>query len=202
MRYISIDIETTGLDRENNQIIEIGAIIEDTNQQLPFDKIPIFHSIVRHDNYSGEAYVINLNKRIFEILSQRETIKNEDELVKYDSINNIESVNSISKSFYSWLFNNYRPAKFFGEKITIIAAGKNFDGFDKQFLQRLPQFNSFIGFDYRSSLDPAMLYLDFQLDDRLPNLKTCKERAGISGEITHNAVQDAWDVIQVLRKKY
>ena len=35
MRYISIDLETTGLDSENNQIIEFGAVLEDTNNILP-----------------------------------------------------------------------------------------------------------------------------------------------------------------------
>ena len=37
MRYVSIDIETTGLDRQNDQVLEVGAVIEDTDKQLDFN---------------------------------------------------------------------------------------------------------------------------------------------------------------------
>ena len=36
-------------------------------------------------------------------------------------------------------------------------------------------------------------------DERLPDLLTCKERAGIKGKVTHKAIEDAWDVIELLR---
>jgi hypothetical protein len=44
--------------------------------------------------------------------------------------------------------------------------------------------------------------VDWKNDKSLPNLTTCKERAGVSGIVTHNALEDAWDVIEVLRKFY
>jgi hypothetical protein len=46
------------------------------------------------------------------------------------------------------------------------------------------------------------LYVDWKADSDVPNLDKCKERAGIKGAVTHNALEDAWDVIEVLRKKY
>jgi hypothetical protein len=46
------------------------------------------------------------------------------------------------------------------------------------------------------------LYVDWKTDSDVPNLLKCKERAGINGTVTHNALEDAWDVIEVLRKKY
>ena len=39
-------------------------------------------------------------------------------------------------------------------------------------------------------------------DDAAPGLGLCKERAGIEGIVTHNALEDAWDVIEILRKFY
>ena len=48
MKYLSLHTETTGLDRDLDQVIEIGAIIEDTNNPLPFDEIPKFHAIVKY----------------------------------------------------------------------------------------------------------------------------------------------------------
>ena len=71
MEYISIDIETTGLDRENDQVLEIGAIIENTFDPKPFDELPKFHAIILHPRYEGSSYAINMNKRIFQILAQR-----------------------------------------------------------------------------------------------------------------------------------
>jgi hypothetical protein len=46
------------------------------------------------------------------------------------------------------------------------------------------------------------MVVDWNNDDSVPNLKTCKERCDISGEVTHDALEDAWDVIQILRTKY
>jgi hypothetical protein len=44
--------------------------------------------------------------------------------------------------------------------------------------------------------------VDWVNDTSLPNLDTCKFRADIQGVVTHNALEDAWDVIEVLRKFY
>jgi oligoribonuclease (3'-5' exoribonuclease) len=46
MKYISVDIETTGLDPEKNKIISVAAIIEDTENKLPFDQCPKFNVAV------------------------------------------------------------------------------------------------------------------------------------------------------------
>ena len=39
-------------------------------------------------------------------------------------------------------------------------------------------------------------------DDAAPGLGLCKERAGIEGIVTHNAIEDAMDVVQLFRKFY
>jgi hypothetical protein len=39
-------------------------------------------------------------------------------------------------------------------------------------------------------------------DDVVPSLDSCKKRASIEGEVTHNALEDAWDVVKLLRTKY
>jgi hypothetical protein len=85
--------------------------------------------------------------------------------------------------------------------ITLNVAGKNFGTFDKLFLQELPWWQKLIRTRQRV-LDPSILMVDWKKDTSLPNLTTCKERAGIEGVVTHNALEDAWDVIEVLRKFY
>jgi len=85
--------------------------------------------------------------------------------------------------------------------VRVSMAGKNFATFDRLFLNRLKGFKGFIKMNQRI-LDPAILYVDWKEDSTLPNLKLCKERAGIEGVVTHKAVEDAWDVIEILRAKY
>jgi len=46
MIYFSIDLETTGIDWGQDTILEFGAILEDTDKQLPFDTIPKFNVLL------------------------------------------------------------------------------------------------------------------------------------------------------------
>jgi hypothetical protein len=85
--------------------------------------------------------------------------------------------------------------------ITINVAGKNFGTFDKLFLQELPWWQKLIRTRSRI-LDPAILFCDWNEDDSLPSLYKCKQRANVEGIVTHNALEDAWDVIELLRKHY
>lgn len=201
MIYVSIDVETTGLDRDNDQVIEIGAIIENPLDQKDFDDVKKFHAIVRHDRYSGGAYAINLNQRIFKILADREQYR-DDALLAYDTKYNIIPARLVVSEFYAWLFANLtnKPSTY-GEPIKLVAAGKNFASFDAPFLRNLPDFSKFIKFDHRH-IDPAILYTNFFTDTSISNLKTCLEKAGLEPIVTHDAVKDAWDVIRLLRPMY
>lgn len=201
MKYISLDIETTGLDRELDQVLEIGAIIEDTNNPLSFKESPKFHAIIKHDRYSGGAFAINMNQRIFKIHADRILIRDEDEKILYDDKHNICRVDEIARDFYNWLYAELKPNVTYGEKIVATVAGKNFAGFDSPFLGKLPEWNKFFRFRHRV-LDPASLYWNAILDTELPSLEKCLERAGLPTEVTHDAVEDSWQVIEVLRKKY
>lgn len=205
MKYVSIDIETTGLDREQDQIIEFGAILEDTLNPLPFKDTPKFHAIVKHDRYSGGAFAINLNQRIFKILADRILIKDPDEKVSYDIKHNICKIEDLAEDFYNWLFTELNKGGltvYYHQPLTITAAGKNYAGFDGQFLNHVPDWNKLFRVRHRT-LDPASLYWDSARDEALPSLEQCLERAGIDNTVvSHDAVEDAWQVIEVLRKKY
>lgn len=91
------------------------------------------------------------------------------------------------------------------KKIYLTPAGKNFSTFDKNFIDPLisdvVRSGEIIKFRNRV-LDPAILYVDWLNDDALPGLSTCKERAGLDPLVTHDALDDAWDVVELLRKKY
>ena len=77
MKFCVIDLETTGFPGKDGtvdelQIIEFGAVIEDTNNILPMSDLPKYNRIIRHEQFIGGAFAINMNSRIFEILAKRE----------------------------------------------------------------------------------------------------------------------------------
>lgn len=88
---------------------------------------------------------------------------------------------------------------------TITVAGKNPGSLDIPFLEEAGAFaakrsEKRVRFRHRV-LDPAVLYFDPSSDEELPDLATCKKRAGLSETVAHTAVSDALDVVQLVRHK-
>jgi oligoribonuclease (3'-5' exoribonuclease) len=197
MIYVSIDTETTGLDNENCQLLEIGAVIEDTENQLPLNKIPKFHCIVIQEYIIGQPYALNMNKNTIEILARFNNANCEEkEKIRLEVLNNLGvqmyHPYEIPIKFAEFLLqNNYNPDK------SIIVAGKNYEAFDKGFLNELPNWNEKFSI-HRRVLDPATSFTK-STDIVPPNLQTCLKRCGIIKEISHDALEDAYDVVQVLR---
>lgn len=76
-------------------------------------------------------------------------------------------------------------------------AGKNFASFDDRFLRKLPEFGKFFRYRHRV-IDPTILFWDPLMDDKLPDTKLCMERAGLAGEVAHNALDDAKIVVKLI----
>lgn len=227
MKYISIDVETSGLDHEANQVLSIGAIIEDTNNPLPLDKCPKFHAAIRHDEITGSVFAINLNRELIETMVAYQEAKSQEEKDEVEAWSGMRFYHKddIVEAFYHFLYLNGMvkidlnanmmeavvKINRDGKSVPVLTsrikpthitvAGKNFATFDKLFLEKLPRWKQVIRIKQRI-LDPAILYVDWKNDENLPSLSECKERAGINGIVTHNALEDAWDVIELLRKKY
>lgn len=203
MIYVSIDIETTGLDRDNDQVLEFGAIIEDANNPLPFEELPKYSAILQPDRISGSAYALNMNKRIIEILAQIPKNNEQGYLDKH----NILQPEYLGNSFANFLYNHFFPDDSYEHyydriPLEIVVAGKNFDSFDKQFLLNIPNFSSWIKFHHRS-INVAEYFIDFKIDTEPPSLTTCLKRAGFEDDVvSHTAIEDAWQVIKLLRTKY
>lgn len=187
MIYFSIDLETTGIDWGQDTILEFGAILEDTDKQLPFDTIPKFNVLLRHPKYIGSPFALAMHTDIFTELAKAPG-QSEEKIINFNELGN---------SFKMWLTTKGIS---FDEKI--IVAGKNFGTFDLRFLENLENFNNHIKIHQRI-IDPAVLYFDNEIDKKeLPNLSVCKQRAGIQDTtIAHRTIKDAWDIIRVLRGK-
>ena len=71
MKYVSIDIETTGLDPNVNDIVELGAVIDDLSKHEPLESLPTFHCYVVKDTYATDAYCAFLHQAIFDRIARR-----------------------------------------------------------------------------------------------------------------------------------
>ena len=224
MKFISIDIETTGLDPETCQILSIGAVIEDTLNQLPFEDLPTFHGVIKRENVSGSLVALNMNRDLMETIVQYSTARDQDE--KNDIVNltgmQFYHEDEIVEALYQFCYRHGLvpvDPNFINKQMKVVdgisypilgshmvktylnCAGKNFAGFDKKFLEKLPRWKQV--FSIRSRvLDPGILFVDWINDESIPSLDECKKRAGIDGVVTHNAVEDAMDVVMLLRKCY
>ena len=108
MKYVSIDIETSGLNHDMNHVLSIGAIIEDTNKKLPYEELPKFNAIVLQNNIQGSPRAITMNKEIISMMGEY--------LEGTDEVRNVLNNNSgykfyeedeVVKEFYYWLDNNH-----------------------------------------------------------------------------------------------
>jgi DNA polymerase III epsilon subunit-like protein len=180
MKYVSVDIETTGLNPDYCQILEIGAVIDDLSDQRPLEKLSKFHCYVTHDMIVGDPFALSMHPVILRRIADKE--------VGFDYYEPALAV----ERFNAWL-SNYPDYP----KDLVNFAGKNFAAFDLQFLKCLPDWDNIIKYRHRI-IDPAMLFWRAG-DKSLPGSKECLKRAGIGGEVAHTALEDAMDVVKVVR---
>lgn len=225
MKYLSIDIETTGLDSENNQILSVGVIVEDTSKKLPFEEIPKFHCAIVHEEVRGSLFALNLNKDLIGTINlwniSKEEVKKE---IEEDTGMIFCKEEEVCEHLFRFLFKNSMLDSYFysgsiNDVVQVIngvvypvvtrvnrtshlnIAGKNFATFDKLFLEKLPRWKQLFKVRQRI-IDPTVFFTKWNEDESLPSLTICKERANTGGEVTHDAIEDAWDVIQLLRTQY
>lgn len=187
MILISIDLESTGLNPETCQILEMGAVITDLTKPYRYENAPKFHCFVKPNNevITGEYYALNMNKKILKAINE----ETPPYLYFYKD--------QVAEKFANFLWDNIIDIDL--SKYNF--CGKNFASFDLPFLKKLPKWDK-IKYHHRM-LDPGSLY--FQLGDKeLPNTEECCKRAGIelSKDERHNALYDADIVIQLIRKKF
>jgi len=192
MKYLSIDLETTGLDPESSNVIEFAAILDDTaHPEVPHLDLKCFHCYLAppEGGYRGSPVALGMNGAIFKKIGN--ILKSEGAASTY-SLGCVLSPDRLGKWFKDWL-----KEQGFDLKRGITGAGKNFGTFDLQFIKRLPGMPRF----HHRVLDPAMFYVN-ALDGEIPSLETCMARAGLIGKIEHRAIDDAIVVIQLIRRAF
>ena len=176
MQILAIDIETTGMNPDTNQIIEVGLVFFNT-----FTKERNAVSwMIAHETYVGDAFALAMNQRIFNEL--KNPTESKEFIISYKFL-----------AEYIEIFLKDVP-------LPVVLAGKNVAGFDLQFFSRIPGFKS--GWFHHRVLDIGSLYLYPGIDDVLPSLEECKKRAGLSTNVSHKALDDANDVIDLIIAYY
>lgn len=233
MRITSIDIETTGIKSETSQVLQIGAVVFETTSET-FKPLGTYNKVIFHKEIHGNPFAIQMNAEIIKKIA----IIGEsyyDNVKKYYDV--IASVGKpeYDKNIATWLHNDIKEKETIGMPPEMIAedfyqflitheayyidetfqkrhfnvTGKNFWGFDNNFLVKLPNWKLFF---HRRSFDPANLYYNPN-DIVLPSLAECKKRCMemlqneeseelrnlfTSSEVTHDALDDAMDVAKLV----
>jgi len=175
--YVSIDLETTGLNPANCQILEFGAVFDDWSG--PISQLKRFQRYILHDQITGEPFALQMNAGILRKIA---AYKPGDD--------GFCPVYQLHNEFCLWL----QDCCGLDHKHNITPAGKNFATFDLQFLRPLG-FNMF----HHRTLDPALLYWNIH-DTILPDSKTCMDRAGLDARVAHTALEDAEAVCHMIRR--
>lgn len=193
--YISIDIETTGLNPETCQVLEVGAIIDDWRDD-PYT-LPKFRAILKHDSIFGEPFAIQMNAALIKLIATIPAVKGEmaePEISPLDPVNCMFAPHEVTGRFKHFLQKNGISLD-----VGFQPAGKNFASFDKPFLELcVPRWKRDVKIKHRT-IDPGNLYWKPGVE-YIPDSKACKERAGIPGIVAHTAVEDALDVILEIRE--
>lgn len=183
MKYVAIDLETTGLDPIRDQILQFGAVIGDTGK-LDTEDWPGFEMNMKLSRVEGDPVALAMNAGILKEIS--------------DSVNTVDA-DTLAVSFRDWLKDSGFPVKNprIGDGIleSVIAAGKNFGSFDLQFIKQWWNYSllRLVPFKHRI-LDVGSMWS--QADDVvIPDLEECKRRAGVKGRVSHRALDDAHDVV-------
>ena len=184
MRYCSIDTESCGL-RPEHDILEFGAILDDLENPLPLDELPRFHCYFTKDDYCGSAFALSMHPVIFRRIADRE-----------------EGYDYLSAMKFGNLFKRFLVKHGYEEeqqKVVINVAGKCFAASDMPALKSKTDIAKHV-IMRKNVLDPGILYIE-KGDERLPSLSECKSRAGMPDVVAHNALDDAMDVVSLIRKK-
>jgi len=204
MQYVSLDIETTGVDLVEDSILSIGMVIDDlltVPAEISLPRIQIIidpGGLIRFSNPIAQA----LNEKLTEqIYTARKSfpVDTTYEPTKIQYFTRPEYALGLMFEFLEHHQVGQMSEEGVLENFTV--AGKNVGSFDVPFLNYYLAMDTCIQPCYRV-IDPTILYFNPIIDKTLPNSDTVKMRAGLVGPVYHSALLDALDIVRMLRGYY
>jgi len=192
MKYVSIDIETTGLDPETCDILEVAAVI-DNDPSVPATKLPTFRYRFVQELYRGRPIALVMHWDLFmDLASHAKNAKNVDLIGPPQNFYGPPS--KFALSLNRWLYDHRI------DPLAFVVAGKNFANFDARFLSKLPRISAYVKWHHRI-LDPGNMFV-LPGDLVVPDTNECCLRAGINLDtqgLRHTAIYDAQQVVSLVR---
>jgi oligoribonuclease (3'-5' exoribonuclease) len=189
--YLAIDIETTGLDTDKHQILQIGAVIDEQNKAVM--ECPYFECVVKHDEIVGAPYALVMNQWLLKAIATGEGRRLEhimdsfrNWLARYLGFCPYQGGQYANTAYKAWQVVT-RKVPGYDPPFTLL--GKNLGQFDVQMLKRAPNWPKDM-FGYRcmdvGSLyaTPAGMQSQGELEDKI------SRDLGINGK-KHAALHDA-----------
>lgn len=217
-KYLSIDVETTGLDDETDQVLQFSAVVVDSALSLD-QELPVFNAFILHDRIEGNPIAIAMNSKPFKHISQymmldeqRTKARNRGETDKAEcctaqiqalstSLNDARFLRpeDLGVKLYGWLLSQGFQPEDKGpndqsQTMKVNAMGKNFGSFDAGFLKKIPGLGAWFKWRHRM-FDPGSVWARWD-DEELPNLTACLERTGLENHahLADSELHDAvWD---------
>lgn len=190
MRFLSLDLETTGLNADRCQIIEIGAVY--VSEAFSPKNWPRFSALIKREVYKGEPFALAMHQDRWYQLATGEEINESSNITEVSYKTLVMSESTALYTFKSWF------ERVHNSKRNCTLAGKNIGRFDCRFLERVKEFplNRF----HHRVLDPGNLYL-LPSDDEIPSTQMCINRAGFKFAGSHKAMEDSEIVALLVQHK-
>ncbi len=190
--YLSIDIETTGID-DRSEILQISAVIDDLVS--PISELKILDMPIKHKSIEySEPYALGMNAELFKKMMNKDFKTYSPKIAAFTLVSFMEEMQT------KFLDERGKPQK-------IIFSGKNVASFDipkirlfidKQDTEGLNLLRRFDDMIHYKTLDVGSLYYDVFKDN--VSLSKINELTG-RNEVSHNALDDAFDVVYAVRHK-
>jgi hypothetical protein len=200
--YLSLDLETTGLNVEKVQILQVGMVIDDGIS--PIEHLQKISFFVKNDVLTyGEDYAIGMNAWIFQELMKKADERKYPALGLNDTFAEIaKAIQLTSQLAKAFEINNGKERP--NQRVQI--AGKNAGVFDWPIVlnnhRRSPTTSGFLE-DVLKRVDHKFIdvgdlyYTDFGMN---PGFDKIQELIG-QPKITHDALGDALAVVIAIRHK-